>query len=578
VRLDRRLIAAVTAACVSTVVAAVSTGRRGWIAVGEFAQAEFRIRGFWSAPPQLGAFGRLSVDGVWTQHPGPLAWWAMYPVYSVMGGGGAALSWATAAMAVFWVAAAVVIAARHGGLAAGLAVAVTWVLVLRAIGTRLVVEPWNPWFAVPPFLCMVIATWATVRGSNRSFAIVVVAGSIAVQAHLGYLPFALAAGVTALICVVRRRDWTWLAISAAAVVGCWSLPFRQQIIGESGNLGQIVRAFTEPGEPPAGWATATRVTLSTLDLWGPWWIGIDRPPDEASVGVGTLLFFIVWIGAVTVAVRRKDLALVQLHSVLAGGVVVGFLATSRILGTVHDYLVPWWSVVAGLIMATSMCTFWRATEPWRAEHAPRPWRTAATAVVAGCVGVGIGAALAPHIPGGRLSGSTSDLVEQLAGRVDASASYLVRWEDPASFGAIGYGIVGDLDRRGVEVGGVPFFRPALTERLVASESGGRPELVVVSGARLADWQEWPSARRLAMTDPRSPDERRAWPSIRASLRRELGRIGGDELADRLDTNVFLTRSDPRVSAELRDRIDAFAEVGLPTGVFQVPPGDAGPPA
>ncbi|MFV0318176.1 MAG: hypothetical protein ACK5O2_14595, partial [Microthrixaceae bacterium] len=56
----RWVLAIVLVACAVPLLAAViAVAVRGWTPVGEFAQAELRVRDFWAHPPSLGAVGRL---------------------------------------------------------------------------------------------------------------------------------------------------------------------------------------------------------------------------------------------------------------------------------------------------------------------------------------------------------------------------------------------------------------------------------------------------------------------------------------------------------------------------------------
>ncbi|HEY3140727.1 MAG TPA: hypothetical protein VGJ86_06340 [Acidimicrobiales bacterium] len=60
------------------------------------------------------------------------------------------------------------------------------------------VEPWNPYVAVLPFLAYVICAWGAANGDRASLIAAVTAGSWCAQAHLGFVPLTLAVAVLAL--------------------------------------------------------------------------------------------------------------------------------------------------------------------------------------------------------------------------------------------------------------------------------------------------------------------------------------------------------------------------------------------
>ena len=194
-------------ACIAPLVAAaVGLARRGWVPVGEFAQAELRVRDFWGHPPSLGAVGRLRTPTDVSSHPGPAAWWAMYPVYAAprakrrcalgrRGRDGRCMDGGARS--------------RSPGARAGDALAVILGLGLlawwRRWGRSTFIEPWNPWFAVMAFLCVVLGTWTWWRAIPGRWCSWWRAGSYCVQAHLGYAP--------------RRGRESLTAVAGAVVVG-----------------------------------------------------------------------------------------------------------------------------------------------------------------------------------------------------------------------------------------------------------------------------------------------------------------------------------------------------------------------
>ncbi len=184
-RPGRATMVLILVALIPMVVGAVALANHGWSPTGEFAQADLRMQDFWSHPPQLGATGRLRDGDQVSSHPGPAAWWMMEPVYALLGRGSAALSTAVAVMAMLWLAVAVWLAARRGGLVLASLVTVVLLVYARALGATSFLEPWNPWFGIFPFAVFVLAVWESVEGTWWAPLVAVAAGSFCVQAHVG---------------------------------------------------------------------------------------------------------------------------------------------------------------------------------------------------------------------------------------------------------------------------------------------------------------------------------------------------------------------------------------------------------
>jgi hypothetical protein len=129
-----------------------------------------------------------------------------------------------------------------GPLGSGLAAAAVSMLVLTRPDLALAL-PWNPAFGAFWLLAALAAAWATASGRLGWWGVVVLAASIAAQAHEIFAPAAAA------VCVLspaigwpfRRADGTWrsrhwLAIGMATAAALWTAPVVQQLTGRPGNL------------------------------------------------------------------------------------------------------------------------------------------------------------------------------------------------------------------------------------------------------------------------------------------------------------------------------------------------------
>ena len=149
------IAASVLAPFVTVLIVALSKGR--WFPAGDMAQAELHMRGFFSHPPLVGAAGRiLTESGFQGSHPGPSPWLAMLPVYLIGGRSSAALMVAVVSVHVVSAFAAIWLARRRYGWSVAVLVAFVIVLFVRSAGPDLIVEPWNPWLALLPFLVFVL--------------------------------------------------------------------------------------------------------------------------------------------------------------------------------------------------------------------------------------------------------------------------------------------------------------------------------------------------------------------------------------------------------------------------------------
>jgi hypothetical protein len=190
--------------------------------------------------PLVGQATRLA-NGVYD--PGPLQYWLEAlpvhwdPRYGVLWGG--ALWCAVAASLA--IEAARSAAGWFGGLAAA-----GVILGLVVWQPQIALQPfWNPWFGAMFFLTALAAAWAVLSGHRRWWPLLVIAGSVAAQAHLVYALAAAALVVLALVAglvdtVRAKAGYWWAALGVLACAGCWSAPIIQEINGHPGNLTLLV--------------------------------------------------------------------------------------------------------------------------------------------------------------------------------------------------------------------------------------------------------------------------------------------------------------------------------------------------
>lgn len=265
-------VAAHVAAWTPFMYGSVHAALTGWRPVSDTAGIALRS---WDVltvhAPLVGQASRLA-RGVYD--PGPLQYWLLTvpvhidPVRGVFWG---AALWCMVA-ASLTIEAAWAAGGRFVGVLASLAV--LGVLLWIPSITRL--PCWNPWFGMMFFLAALAAGWAVMAGHRAWWAVLVIAGSIAAQAHLMFAfasaALVLVAFIVGLTDTVRSRaTYGWVAAGFVAAAVCWVAPLAQEMTEPAGNLtalfdhrnaaGQTsgvvfgLKAVAASTQPPALWWT-----------------------------------------------------------------------------------------------------------------------------------------------------------------------------------------------------------------------------------------------------------------------------------------------------------------------------------
>jgi hypothetical protein len=569
---------AIVAVVAPIVVALVVLGQDPLYPTGDMAQAELHVRGIWSNPPLVGAAGRIESNaGVQGSHPGPSLWFAMYPVYALLGSSAHALLAGAASVSLAAAGIAVWLAHRRGGWALALAMLALVALLVRASGPAVFTEPWNPWLAFVPFLAFVVTIWSVVAGDRRLWPLAVVLGSHCIQSHTGYIVVVLGLlGVAVLWPLARdrrdrlalRSDARWMGAAAGAGVVMWILPFIDQVTRDPGNAEILVQSFGSPDAPYLPRRVAVDAFLDQMSITGPWLTG-PRLPEVSWPG--TLAFIALWTAAVVIARRRHDVAALQAHGVLAATAALGALSISRIFGSYFEYTVRWMWIVAGSIVLASVVTLVRAGTPRVRRHVLT--LTAVVTIIVGAVAIAQFAdrAAVAGRGDGRLVGGLVDDVETALG----DGAYLLRWWDPAGLGGPAFGLQLELERRGMVVGVDEQFSAAALPHRVLDEADSAGVLYLVVGAKADEVAATPGLERIASFDPRTADERVRSDALRLRIEAGLIEIGRAELVDAIDAQYGQARlvfADPPLPAPLATLIGEFVDLRMPGSVFVAPPG------
>jgi hypothetical protein len=275
----------------------------GWRPVSDNAAIALRSWDVLTAnAPLVGQATRLAT-GVYD--PGPLQYWLLTlpvhvdPLHGVLWG---ATLWCMVA-ASLTIEAAWAAAGRLGGLLATAIVlgAFAWIPAIT------LVPCWNPWFGLMFLLAAFAAGAATLSGRRGWWPVVVIAGSIAAQAHL---MFAITAVALVVLCLAvglvetyrAKARYTWAVVGFVAALACWSAPFIQQIAAPTGNLTALASGRGAPG-PQAGPAFGLKALAASVQPSPFWWRPLTSLVKLSVINERTVL-----AGAVVLALAVVVLA------------------------------------------------------------------------------------------------------------------------------------------------------------------------------------------------------------------------------------------------------------------------------
>jgi hypothetical protein len=400
-------------------------GHDGYQAVGDLALAELQTRDVGHNWLELGPYSR---DG-WS-HPGPALFYALAPLYRLLGSVGINLSVAALAVNAAAVAGMALVARRRGGMPLMLITLVALALTLRSLGPDHTRIAWNPWITVLPYGLLVFLTWALTCGERWALpAAVVVAGAVA-QTHVGYVALALPLVVVGAVWLVaatpgdsRRRLLVPAVAALAAVVVMWFPPLLEQASNDPGNLRHSASWFREggpAGEGPntltTGWNT---VVTSQWSVPPEWAFGTREVADTAELASKYDPRQPVLLAAVAVAawylIRRRVPGAVQLVAVWAAATVLAVVATARTVGGLYAYRMDFTLVlgmVGGIIVAWAG---WTALEAWRPS--PTRLRPVLGAVALAAVGALAVVSSVAHVRAGEPASHDAGMVRTLVPQV-----------------------------------------------------------------------------------------------------------------------------------------------------------------
>ena len=561
------------------------------------AQAELHVRGFWSHPPLVGAAGRIqNVDGVQGSHPGPALWLATWPVYAALGSGSWALMVSVAAVHLATLVLALWLAWRRGGPVFTIVLAACLTFVVRAGGPGVLTEPWNPWMGLLPFLVFVLAAWCLLERDLWAAPLAVVAGSYSIQAHVGYLLIVVGMLLAVTVVVLRgawrtdrRRVAWWFGWAALAGAVTWLPPLVDQVRRSPGNVSILIDNFRHPDGPYLGLGDIAEIVGVQFNLLGPWVFGPGRDSFDAVAIVGFVGLLVPWALAVRSARSRRATPELHLHALLGLAWLLAVVSIARIFGPFFEYTVRWLWLLAVLVITASVWTLLRSrrdpevTEPEVTEQASEEAMPARRAI-AGVVSIAVVVALLASVqfatraePTGAIdSRIVGGLVPEVLDDLDESDHYLLRWWDPAVFGATGFGMVLELERRGFTVGVDPQFAAAALPHRVQPEASASAVLYLVLGeASIERARRTPGLVELGGFEPRDAADRERSDELRVEIERQLTEAGQADRIALLDAyygQAQLLFNEPAPPPGVRDLLAEYIDLRQPAVMFRAQPG------
>jgi hypothetical protein len=571
-------------------VAAVVLAFRPWYPTLDLAMTELRVRDVGGRQtPLIGLPGRIGDFPDQGSHPGPWSFWLIRPFHLLSGGRswgmelGSALLNAAAATGSLW------IARRVGGIRVQLAVAAVLAVAIRGYGLSVLTHPWNPYFPLLLWLVVMLAAWATLSGDHYMAIVVVVVGSVAAQTHVPYLLPAMAMSALALVTLAIRRDLVPLLGSVAAAIFFWVPAGIDQLRREPGNISMLIDHFTgDTDEATIGFVQGTGVFLRHLDLPRAAFemlrsrdAFLEVSGETGGVSLGGLAVLAAWVAAVVIAVRRRHLPLTRLNAVLAVALAVGWFSMTRIFGKIWFYLTLWAWGTALLVLVSIVWTVYLLLRD-RVENASVTiWgRYVVGAAIAIPTVLSLGAAFTLQVPEENLSSGLGAVLDDteaairdgVGDAVGPDGRYVVFWQDVNFIGAQGYGLVNELERRGLDVGVHETWRVPVTPQRVFPQGTYDAEVHIVSGAYIDEWRARDGYVEVASADPRTPAEVADFDRLRGRVLERFDELDRADLAEILDVNLFGVSLDPDLPSDVIDDLGEMLVLTSPVAVFIAPAG------
>jgi hypothetical protein len=167
----------------------------------------------------------------------------------------------------------------------------------------------------------------------------------------------------------------------------------------------------------------------------------------------------------------------------------------------------------------------------------------------------------------------ADLIPEVVPSLNRDDQYLLKFYDPYTLDATGFGSVLELERLGFDVG-VEFFRAAAAlPHRVREESDVDTVLWVVVGPAIKRADADPALTKLGEANPRSESEEVLAQQLLIDVSAMLTAAGRDDLVAALEIpGASLIFAEPPLPDEIATVVRKFISLGQPVAMYSVAPG------
>ena len=308
-------------------------------------------------------------------HPGPIFFYAVWPVYWLSGGKPAAARLVPLFINVGCAVGIVWIVRRYFGSIPAVIAGAGVAIIAAHLGASIVASLWNPYSTIMPFALFVCLALGAIVSGRMYLPLTVAVASYVVQTHVAYLP--AVAAVVAVISVLAVRQHVrlrarpragtaagdarvygrWLLAAASTAVILWTPPVIDQLTMPPGNLSLLWHFFTtERGSHSlADVIRMAAPNVSGILLRIPLMIAARYEEPAPSLLAEALLIALI-VGLAFALGRSRAGPLRTLVALTLAALVAALAAATRIVGELHAYLFTWMCAI-GLLGWTALAVF-----------------------------------------------------------------------------------------------------------------------------------------------------------------------------------------------------------------------------
>jgi hypothetical protein len=331
-------------------------------------------------------------------HPGPIFFYTVWPVYWLSGGKPAAARLVPLFINVGCAVGIVCIVRRYFGSAPAVIAGAGVAIIAAHLGASIVASLWNPYSTIMPFALFVCLAVGAIMSGRMYLPLTVAVASFLIQTHIAYLP--TVAAVVAVIMALAVREYVrygaspaagtadgarvsgrWLLATAATAVILWTPPLIDQLTMPPGNLSLLWNFFTaERGSHSlADVIRMAAPNVSGILLRIPLIIAARYEEPTPSLLAEVLLIALI-AGLAFALGRSRGGPLRTLVALTLATLVVALAAATRIVDELHAYLFTWMCAI-GLLGWTVLAVFVWQSLPRRSSRTVRASILASAAVL-----------------------------------------------------------------------------------------------------------------------------------------------------------------------------------------------------